>query len=58
MLRHAVHKDEKAAYELICDMEQTKLDETLFHEIFCGQQEDFSGGYDSHEAGAGLHPSF
>lgn len=40
MLRQAVRKDEKAAYELICDMEQTRLDEAAFHEIFCGQQEN------------------
>ena len=39
MLREAVLTDEKAAYRLICDMEQSRLDETAFHEIFREQQE-------------------
>lgn len=43
MLRKAVSEDWKAAYALICDMEQTRLDETAFRAIFLEQQE--SGAY-------------
>lgn len=40
MLRQAVPGDEKAAYTLICDMEQSRLDEAAFHEIFRKQQDN------------------
>lgn len=39
MLRKALSKDEKAVYALICDMEQSRLDEAAFHEIFREQLE-------------------
>lgn len=39
MLRKAIPGDEKAAYGLICDMEQTELERAAFHEIFREQLE-------------------
>lgn len=39
MLREAVLADEKAAYRLICDMEQSRLDEAAFHAVFLEQAE-------------------
>ena len=40
MVRQAVLEDGKAAYGLICDMEQGRLDEAAFHAIFREQQEN------------------
>lgn len=39
MVRAAVLADEKAAYALICDMEQSRLDGAAFHAVYVEQQE-------------------